>query len=153
MNPRTNQILCKAHDQTSEQPLRHTSMVCIDLVAKLHGGGAWDLDMDFTHSEEGECKTMQDRHGGLWITGDGSEHAKIGCSEKSLKRKVDCDCSRRTEPKDENVDGISVHGNSSFLKTEGEKILQSEDVKSFGEDTPYLCTGYDLYITREPCAM
>lgn len=96
VNPRTNKIICKAHDMSnSRHPLRHTSMVCIDLIARLHGGGAWDQVLD-SHEDSQGSKDKQDM--------------------------VDND------------------------------HMLEDDLISCGE-TPYLCTGYDLYITREPCVM
>ena len=163
VNPRTNEILCKACDQRSNHPLRHTSMICIDLIAKLHGGGAWDLNMVIPDCKESKCATM--------CANELNERTKIGSSEDQ----VDCNVlsqttttdKRREKKQDSSLVNVvdcdllcAITGsekipqteNSCCVVTESGKTLQS-DLKSFGEDTPYLCTGYDIYVTREPCAM
>ena len=34
-------VIVRSHDLRHEHPLQHAAMVCVDMVAKQQGGGAW----------------------------------------------------------------------------------------------------------------
>ncbi|XP_013881662.1 putative inactive tRNA-specific adenosine deaminase-like protein 3 [Austrofundulus limnaeus] len=77
VDPERERVVAVGHDCRGDHPLHHAVMVCIDLVARSQGGGAYRLD--------------------------GYE----GCRFTSAE----------------------------------------------AEPQPYICSGYDLYVTREPCVM
>ena len=154
----------KAHDQASVHPLRHTSMVCIDLVAKLHGGGAWNLDMNFTNCAVGEFRTVKETEGHTgknesrkiqkrcnhsWITGDKGGSTTVDCGRSRKAGTEDGESLKELDSENLNL----VEPSFPCLVTENESMVETDDLKTFVEDTPYLCSGYDLYITREPCTM
>ncbi|MFT7814971.1 putative inactive tRNA-specific adenosine deaminase-like protein 3 [Arapaima gigas] len=100
VDPQTERIIAVGHDcRHGGHPLHHAVMVCIDLVAHAHGGGA-----------------HQYKYAGCWF----SEPSPAPSLKKS------------------NLLNLEVKGDFNEL---GSKIL------------PYICTGYDLYVTQEPCVM
>lgn len=92
VEPVTKTVLAVASDDRESNPMKHSVMVVVDLVARTQGGGLWPVkEGDFVCSKDAKKLTVI--------------HSK------------------------RNQDGVE---------------------KPVG---PYLCTGYDLYITREPCTM
>lgn len=99
VDPSSGRVLATGHDCSSAaSPLLHATMVCIDLVARGQGRGAYDL------RPYPACSFAP---------------AVIG------------------------PQGVRA---GSVRKLE-------EDGDALGDSLPYVCTGYDLYVTREPCAM
>ncbi|CAL8266237.1 unnamed protein product [Lota lota] len=96
VDPKEERIIAVGHDCRGGNPLHHAVMVCIDLVARGQGGGAYRFE------EYPACTAA------LSLT---SSHSKPASeTSKTIARVVD-------------------------------------------EGQPYICTGYDLYVTREPCVM
>ncbi|XP_019289525.1 probable inactive tRNA-specific adenosine deaminase-like protein 3 [Panthera pardus] len=99
VDPSSGRVLATGHDCSSAaSPLLHATMVCIDLVARGQGRGAYDL------------------------------RPYPACS---------------FAPAAVVPQGVRA---GSVRKLE-------EDGDAHGDGLPYVCTGYDLYVTREPCAM
>ncbi|KAJ3592169.1 hypothetical protein NHX12_007297 [Muraenolepis orangiensis] len=96
VDPKAEMIVAVGHDCRAGNPLHHAVMVCIDLVARGQGGGAYCFD------KYPACTSA------LSPTSSNSKPA------------------------------------SKTLQTMAEVVEEGQ---------PYICTGYDLYVTREPCVM
>lgn len=96
VDSKAEQIIAVGHDCRGDHPLHHAVMVCIDLVARGQGGGAYSFD----------------KYPACQFTSPSSTSA--------------------TTPSLELLRNIPITEDGSL---------------------PYICTGYDLYVTREPCVM
>ncbi|XP_075229360.1 putative inactive tRNA-specific adenosine deaminase-like protein 3 [Lycorma delicatula] len=91
VDPELNKILAVAGDNRINHPMKHCTMVAIDLVARTQSGGVWDVEpLDFFDLNENTTRCVNHK-----------------------KR------------------------DNSVIKFDG----------------PYLCTGYSIYVTSEPCTM
>uniref|UniRef100_UPI003AAFCC75 probable inactive tRNA-specific adenosine deaminase-like protein 3 isoform X1 n=2 Tax=Centroberyx gerrardi TaxID=166262 RepID=UPI003AAFCC75 len=90
VDPKTERVVAVGHDCRGDHPLHHAVMVCVDLVARGQGGGAYSFD------KYPACRFTS------------------------------------STPTSETLQDVAV------AKEDGQ---------------PYICTGYDLYVTREPCVM
>lgn len=89
-------------------PVKHSTMIAIDNVAKTQNGGAWGT------------------------TNQNDKRVCISGIDTNLK------------------DYLSMKFHVSFG---ARAYVKKEDSDSNTEDGPYLCTGYEAYILREPCIM
>ncbi|XP_076045360.1 putative inactive tRNA-specific adenosine deaminase-like protein 3 [Oratosquilla oratoria] len=106
VDPESNKILARVHDESSSHPLCHAVMMAIDQIAVLQGGGAW------RHLHRKEYLPL----------GEAVNSSKANDEEE----KALCD---RTEP--------------SF----------SGDIQGAGSKQAYICTGFNVFVNREPCMM
>ncbi|XP_071212062.1 probable inactive tRNA-specific adenosine deaminase-like protein 3 [Salvelinus alpinus] len=103
IDPEAERILAVGHDcRQGGHPLHHAIMVCIDLVARGQGGGA------YTYDKYPACQSA------------------LPYSSPSQKQ------------------------GTTTMTTCG-VVQDGDSAEESGE--PYICTGYDLYVTREPCVM
>lgn len=128
VDPVTSQVV--ATGQTvSSHPLQHAVMVCIDRVATVQGGGAWQGKGT---GRESLLQTPAD------TSGDNS-----GSGNRVTSGSVDEAMSSRSY--------VGFEASSTCeLSSETAALPPAKRSK---EDAQYLCTNYDLYTTVEPCIM
>lgn len=113
--------------RTQQHPLMHSAMVLIDMVARSQDGGAW-AELNETEKPHNSQDEKSFNYSGI------SHTVRDVIAKHFPKFKFGAQPSTTNVREDLNIDCNASANN--LLK--------------YG---PYLCTGYDIYLTHEPCTM
>ncbi|XP_078032958.1 putative inactive tRNA-specific adenosine deaminase-like protein 3 [Augochlora pura] len=145
VDPEDGRILAIAASRIDLHPMWHAAMLAVDLVAKLQGGGAWELGGKTEHIINRSPKLIDE---------NGTEN--YAAREEWLKRKYVEEAPLRFPealsdlplPKQEPLTIVIHPGRKNNSK------VNSEDLeKNLEKCGPYLCTGYWIFLLKEPCPL
>jgi tRNA-specific adenosine deaminase 3 len=152
VDPAKKQIIAIGHDERNTFPLKHAVMVVVDLVSHSQGGGAWEVgskQLILKEVESFKRKAQQQNVGRYSVE---LNQIKRFSSSKSVN-------------KQENSNSVGLSCGSEECSAIGLDDMRSKDTPGSPDSFeairtdrvpktgPYICTGYDVYVTREPCTM
>lgn len=160
VDPEDGRILAISAARVDQHPMWHAAMLAVDLVARLHGGGAWRLN------DEDLTKRRMDDEGTL----DEKVDSDIETERENLNFK---DRLRKIKRKYEEETPLCYPTSLSSLtfpvqmpletqvgrkgrRNDGDRVedpQQEEYGRNVEKCGPYLCTGYWVFLLMEPCPM
>lgn len=157
VDPEDGRILAVSAARIDRHPMWHAAMLAVDLVARLHGGGAWrlhDVESDLTKRRTlGDQKVDSNAE---------TEEPNFKDRLRRIKRKYEeetplcypASLSSLTFPVQTPLEASQV--GQKWRRNDGAKVEdpQQEECGSSAEKCgPYLCTGYWVFLLTEPCPM
>lgn len=167
VDPEDGRILAVSAARIDRHPMWHAAMLAVDLVARLHGGGAWRLNDEKSRDVVGPTKrrTRNDEE----TLGDEKIDSNAETEDRNFKDRL-----RRIKRKYEEATPLCYPTSLSSLtfpvqqpfetqvgqkgrrRNDGAKIedpQQGECGSNAEKCGPYLCTGYWVFLLMEPCPM
>ncbi|XP_011157048.2 probable inactive tRNA-specific adenosine deaminase-like protein 3 [Solenopsis invicta] len=162
VDPEDGRILAVAAARLDKHPMWHAAMLAVDLIARLHGGGAWELNEDCDETKRptdavDEKDTFDDGRSDPNATTEDQSSKRL----RRIKRRYEEEtplCYPRTLsslqfPVQMSLEtrGVRKGRRNNGAKSENSKQKECEDdAKKCG---PYLCTGYWAFLLVEPCPL
>lgn len=139
VDPRTKSIVAIGFDECERHPLMHCSMVLIDGVARSQNGGAWNEYLVNSELYANEKTEEYTQHG-------------VSAYLRNLitSKFPSIDGGREDSQPSISFGAERVKAVNAESRQNTETDANSDNLAKYG---PYLCTGYDVYLWREPCVM
>lgn len=164
VDPADGRILAVSAARTNQHPMWHAAMLAVDLIARLHGGGAWQLDNDNFAANVGAGTIDKERASseekrGFHDTAD-EQRRRL----KRIKRRYKEDtplCFPRSlstlpfpiqTPLEMPIQGQRTN-NGSKPSISSKNTNTEECIDNTAKCGPYLCTGYWVFLLMEPCPL
>ncbi|EFN73960.1 tRNA-specific adenosine deaminase-like protein 3 [Camponotus floridanus] len=157
VDPEDGRILAISAARVDQHPMWHAAMLAVDLVARLHDGGAWRLnDEDLTKRRMDEG-TLDER-----VDSDvETENLNFKDRLRKIKRKYEeetplcypTSLSSLTFPVQM---PLETQVGRKGRRSDGDRVedpQQEEYGRNVEKCGPYLCTGYWVFLLMEPCPM
>lgn len=160
VDPEDGRILAISAARVDQHPMWHAAMLAVDLVARLHGGGAWRLnDEDLTKRRMDDEGTLDEK-----VDSDiETERANLNFKDRlrKIKRKYEeetplcypTSLSSLTFPVQM---PLETQVGRKGRRNDGDRVedpQQEEYGRNVEKCGPYLCTGYWVFLLMEPCPM
>lgn len=174
VDPEDGRILTIAAARIDRHPMWHAAMLAVDLVARLHGGGAWRLDEEKRNdvargSSSNDVNMTEAPHDDE--RSNTSEDQSSKTRLKMIKRRYEEDtplCYPRSlaslpfpayvsslkRESETRVAGRKGRGRDGATNVENATSREEEHRDDgTGKRGPYLCTGYWAFLLTEPCPL